>query len=196
MVEAGSGFGALAGYLAWRYSPRQVMAFDIRQDYVESARRSAAELGVGSRLLYETGDMRDFAAIRDGSADVVVLNNAFIYLATRADMNRALSALARVLRPGGLALFYHANKWSLREPFTKDPLIHLLPPALADRIANVTGWTHNHGRVRLLSPPEMRRRLGRAGFRDVRVGGYANGRVVTGRQAYLATFYGTVGRRR
>lgn len=196
VVEAGSGFGALAGYIAWRYSPREVVAFDIREDHVQSARRSAEGLGVGSRLHFETGDMRDFAAVEDGWADVVLLNNAFIYLPTRAEMEQSLSALARVVRPGGVALLYHANRWSLREPFSKDPLVHLLSPALADRVANVTGWKHNHGRVRLLSPPEMRRRLGRAGFRDVRVGAYSKGRVVTGRDAYLARYYGTVGRRR
>jgi SAM-dependent methyltransferase len=79
-------------------------------------------------------------------------------------MDAALHELHRVLAPGGRIVLYHANKWRLREPFSKDPIVHLLPPPLARGVSRVTGWRHNHGRVRLLSPLELSRRARRAGF--------------------------------
>jgi SAM-dependent methyltransferase len=195
VVEAGCGFGALAGYLAWHEAPAQLIAFDIRPDYVESARESARPLDLGDRLRYEVADMRRFDGIEDGFADVAILNNAFIYLPTKAEMRTALGALARVVKPGGHAFFYHANKWTLRDPFSGDPFVHLLPRTAADGVSTMTGWKHNHGRIRLVSPPEMARRLRRAGFDGVGVGGHRQGGLVTGRHAWLASFYGVVARR-
>jgi SAM-dependent methyltransferase len=195
IVEAGSGFGALAGYIAWRYRPKRLLAIDVRADYIESARESATALGVGDLLSYQVADMRDFAGMADASADLVIVNNAFIYLPTGDDMQHCLEALRRVVAPGGVVLFYHANKWALREPFTKDPIVHLVPAWAARHISGFTGWRHNHGRVRLLSPLEMRRRLRRAGFSDIRIGGYGEGGLVTGRNAYFKRFYAATGRR-
>jgi SAM-dependent methyltransferase len=194
IVEAGCGFGALAGYLAWRTDCASVLAFDVRDDLVDAARDSAGPLGVGDRLVYEPGDMRTFGPVPDAWADVVVLNNAFIYLPTAADMALAVTSLRRAVAPGGHVVVYHANRWRSREPFSGDPLVHLLPPRLADAVSRRTGWKHNHGRVRLLSPPRMAWMLRRAGFEHVRIGGWRRSAFVTGPRAYPAPYYGVVAR--
>jgi ubiquinone/menaquinone biosynthesis C-methylase UbiE len=168
VLEVGSGFGALASYLAWRGRPAQLLSLDVRADFVEMASSCAAEMKLDDRLAFTVGNMSDMSPISDASFDVVIANNAFIYLAKPGEMEAAAREFSRVLTPGGTVLFYHANKWRPREPFSKDPVVHLLPAPMARPVSRVTGWTHNHGRVRLISPPALARLMRRAGFVNVR----------------------------
>lgn len=190
IVELGCGFGAVAAYLAVVHDPATVDAVDSNRSYLTRARAAAERIGLGERLAFHEGDMRTVSLVVDpDSADAVVLNNAFIYLTSPADEEAALRECFSILRPGGVILLHHANKWRWREPFSKDPVVHLLPARVAATVSRVTGWRHNHGRVRLLSPLEMRRRLRHAGFERVRIGD-AHGREV-GRRAYVAPYYVT-----
>jgi hypothetical protein len=110
-------------------------------------------------------------------------------------MDRALSTFHRVLAPGGWLIVYHANKWRLREPFSKDPLMHLLPRPIADAVGRTTGWRHNKGRVRLLSPRELRRRARAAGFTRDRIVGFGPGVSTAGPRRHFGQFYGFAARR-
>lgn len=195
VLEAGCGFGALAGYLAWHEGPRQVVGIDNRTDFIEAATECSRGLGLGARLQFRVADMRDLDGIEDGAFDVVVVNNAYVYLPTACDGEEALGAFRRVLAPGGSLVFHQANKWVWHEPFSQDPLVHLLPPAIARRISGVTGWKHNHGRVRLVSPRQLRRALRRHGFVDVRTGAPHHGRILTGTKMRGARYFGAVARR-
>jgi ubiquinone/menaquinone biosynthesis C-methylase UbiE len=167
-LEVGCGFGALAGYLAWSGQPAHMTGIDVREEFVQTAQDAANRLGLDGRLTFERGDMTNLSTIADASVDVVLVNNALIYVTTKSGVRQALREFARVLRPGGVLVVYHANRWRLREPFTKDPIVHLLPPRVADVVSRVTGWRHNHGRVLLLSPPALSRLARRSGFTDVR----------------------------
>jgi len=196
VLELGCGFGALATYLAWSAGPSRLVATDLRGDFVETASRCVGQIGLDDRLRFVEADMRDLrTSLGHDRFDVVIANNSFIYLPTAADVDRALSELHEVLEPGGIALFYHANKWRWREPFTKSPVVHLLPPPLADAATRAFGWKHSHGRVRLLSPLELRRRLRRAGFHNVRIVGFGDGRHAEGPKRFLGTFYALSARR-
>jgi SAM-dependent methyltransferase len=163
VLEAGCGFGAFSAYLAWRARPRRIVPIDVDDGYLKVAREAMRAAGL-RHVHPQKADMRDLSAFPDGAFDAIVINNAFIYLPRAADMDAALHELHRVLAPGGRIVLYHANKWRLREPFSKDPIVHLLPPPLARGVSRVTGWRHNHGRVRLVSPVELSRRARRAGF--------------------------------
>ena len=110
-------------------------------------------------------------------------------------MERAVAELRRVTAPGGHVCFFHANSWQAREPFTRDPLVHLLPAGAAERVSRLTGWRHNHGRVRLVSAPALRRMLRRGGFDRVEIGAVRGGRVARPPRAYLGRFYAAVARR-
>lgn len=191
VLEAGCGFGALAAYFAIAMGPREVVGIDARLDFVTSANRCSEELGLSDRLRYVHSDMRALNRVGDEPFDVVVANNAFIYLPTRREMLDALKEFRRVLRPGGRVVFYHANLWQLREPFTRSPVVHLLPAPIAKGLAPITGWKHNHGRVRLVSPPQMARLLRKAGFEAVSFGASDHG-AVSRRAAYRSRFYATV----
>jgi hypothetical protein len=110
-------------------------------------------------------------------------------------MERAVAELRRVTAPGGHVCFFHANSWQAREPFTRAPIVHLLPTGAADAVSRLTGWQHNHGRVRLVSPPALRRMLRRGGFDRVEIGAVRGGRIARPPRAYLGRFYAAVAQR-
>lgn len=194
VLDCGAGFGAFAAYLSLDGDQPAVTAIEMRPEFSALAREVAAEAGLDS-VTYEVGDMRSLDGLADGSFDVVVVNNAFIYLNSKQDMRRAVAELARVTAPGGHVCFFHANAWQAREPFTQAPLVHLLPAAVAGHVSRLTGWEHNHGRVRLISAPAMSRLLRRGGFTEVKVGVVRGGAVARAPRAYLGRFYAAVARR-
>jgi SAM-dependent methyltransferase len=195
VLELGCGFGALAAYLAWSERPSCLVGVDVREEFVAAATEAAAAAGVDIPIEFAVADMRDLTRMTQRQFDLVVINNAFIYLTSARDMDRALAQIHDVLVPGGWLLAYHANKWRLREPFTNDPLMHLLPARAAELVAWRTGWKHNHGRVRLVSPPEMRRRARRAGLTDGRVIGFGPERTADGIKRYFGNFYALAAQR-
>jgi ubiquinone/menaquinone biosynthesis C-methylase UbiE len=195
VLEVGCGFGALAAYLALRGRPEMLVATDIRRDFLEAARECASEVGLDGLVNYVETDMRDMKMLPTGALDVVIVNNAFIYLTTKQAEREAISEFRRVLRPGGRIVFFHANKWRWREPFTQDPMVHLLPRPLATVAGSLTGWKHNHGRVRLISAPALRRQLRRARFGDVQIVGFGKERATTGLKRYTGNFYALAAQR-
>jgi SAM-dependent methyltransferase len=195
VLDCGAGFGAFAAYLSLERDAPLVTAVEMRPEFAALAKRVAAQAGLGDSIAYEVGDMRSLDSIADGSFDVVVVNNSFIYLTSKRDMQRAVAELRRVTVPGGHVCFFHANSWQAREPFTRDPVVHLLPAGAADAVSRLTGWQHNHGRVRLLSPPALRRMLRRGGFDRVEIGTVRGGRIARPPRAYLGRFYAAVARR-
>jgi ubiquinone/menaquinone biosynthesis C-methylase UbiE len=195
VLDCGSGFGAFAAYLSLERDAPLVTAVEMRPEFAAIAKRVVAQAGIGDAVAYEVGDMRSLEGIDDASFDLVVVNNSFIYLTSREDMEHAVAALRRVTAPGGRVCFFHANSWQLREPFTRDPLVHLLPVGAAERVSRWTGWRHNHGRVRLLSAPALARMLRAGGFERVEVGAVRGGRVARPPRAYLGRFYAAVAQR-
>jgi SAM-dependent methyltransferase len=195
VLDCGAGFGAFAAYLSLEGDAPRVTAVEMRPEFAALANRVAAQTGLDGAVTYEVGDMRSLDAIADASFDVVVVNNSFIYLTSKPDMQRAVAELRRVTAPGGHVCFFHANSWQAREPFTRDPVVHLLPAGAAGAVSRLTGWRHNHGRVRLLSPPALRRMLRRGGFDRVEIGAVRGARIARPPRAYLGRFYAAVARR-
>jgi 2-polyprenyl-3-methyl-5-hydroxy-6-metoxy-1,4-benzoquinol methylase len=196
VLEAGCGFGALASYLAIEHRPASLPAIDVREDYLAAAETAARAAGIPpERLEFRLHDMRDAGALGDRRYDVVIANNALIYLAGAGDMRRALHGFRRILRPGGALVMHHANRWAKREPFTGDPVVHLLPAVVARPLARVTGWRHNHGRIKLLTPPGQLLMLWRAGFTDLSVSALRNERIINGPAAWSSRFFAVSARR-
>jgi ubiquinone/menaquinone biosynthesis C-methylase UbiE len=195
VLDCGAGFGAFAAYLSLQRDAPLVTAVEMQPEFAALAKRVAAQAGLGDAVSYEVGDMRSLDGIADGSFDVVVVNNSFIYLTSKEDMQRAVAELRRVTAPGGRVCFFHANSWQAREPFTRDPVVHLLPAVAAAAVSRLTGWRHNHGRVRLLSPPALRRMLRQGGFDQVEIGAVRGAHIARPPRAYLGRFYAVVARR-
>jgi SAM-dependent methyltransferase len=198
VLEAGCGFGALAAYLAWAEAPAAVVAVDIRDDYLGPGRQAARILGMPEeRLRFVRGDLRAVDTVVGDGFDVVVANNALLYLNGRGDLDSALAALARALRPGGIIAIYQANRWRRDDPFTHAPVVHLLPRRAADVLARRRGWRHSHDRVRLVSPPALALRLRRAGFGALRITGFhADARRNQDLRRLFSSFFAITARRR
>ena len=195
VLDCGAGFGAFAAYLSLDRDAPLVTAVEMRPEFAALAKRVAAQTDLGDAIAYEVGDMRSLDGIEDASFDLVVVNNSFIYLTSKQDMQRAIAELRRVTAPGGHVCFFHANHWQVREPFTRAPVVHLLPAAAAKRVSRLTGWQHNHGRVRLVSAPALRRMLRRGGFDQVEIGAVRGARIARPPRAYLGRFYAAVAQR-
>lgn len=193
LLEVGSGFGALAAYLALRTGADRVVGVDVRRDFVETAADCARRLEIEDRVQYVQSDMRALHRIGESGVDVLIANNAFIYLPTAKEMDAALREFHKLLSPGGWVLLFHANRWTWREPFTKAPILHLVPSPVARAISRVTGWKHSHGRVRLIAPWELRWRLRRAGFEDIRFGGFDQRGLTPG--GHFRSYYAMVARK-
>jgi 2-polyprenyl-3-methyl-5-hydroxy-6-metoxy-1,4-benzoquinol methylase len=191
VLDCGAGFGAFAAYLALGDDAPLVTAIDNRPEFTEIGSNVAAEVGLDG-VVYETSEMQDLGRYDRESFDVVVVNNALIYLTGAEQRTAALREFHRVLAPAGRALVFHANRWQLREPFTGAPLVHLMPRGVADLFSRTLGWEHNHGRVDLVSAPRLRRELRSAGFGEVQIGGLAKGRVVSPPRAHFGRFYAAV----
>lgn len=164
VLDTGSGFGALAAYLALEGGPAAMVASDVRRDLLALGSACADAVGeLRSVLEFVVADVRDLSQWEAASFDVVMLTGVVPYL-TRSELEGALAGIRRVLAPDGVVVLYQSNRWWPVDRFSGRPLVHLLP-RVRDR-----------GRVRLRSLPELRRHLRRAGFAPRAALGFARNR--------------------
>jgi S-adenosylmethionine-dependent methyltransferase len=103
VVDVGAGTGGFAVRLA--ELGHQVTVIDPSPDALAAARWRAAELGV--TLTAVQGEAVEIAGlVGDGAADLVVCHNVLEYVDSPA---AAMTAIARVLRPGGTVSVLAAN---------------------------------------------------------------------------------------
>jgi 2-polyprenyl-3-methyl-5-hydroxy-6-metoxy-1,4-benzoquinol methylase len=160
LIDLGCGFGALSVFFAGQGAT--VTGIDPIADRLEVGRAVAAEHGLPVEFSPGRMEELDFA---DESFDLAIQNNSLCYITNRQDRRSALAETARVLRPGGFVVIRNPNRWHPRDQFTGLPLITLLPPHTATRLAGRLGRPRSE--VRLVSPLEGKRELRRAGFTDV-----------------------------
>jgi SAM-dependent methyltransferase len=152
LIEAGAGFGRLAGeYGAFA----EVVLVDASELHVEASRDALAG---DPRLEVLLGDVLDLP-VPDASFDAAVMVRVLHHF---ADPEPVLRELGRVVRPGGILVLEYANKRNLK--------------AIARRILGRQDWSpfepgsvayrpfhHDH------APATVRRALRAAGFRVERV---------------------------
>jgi SAM-dependent methyltransferase len=160
LIDLGCGFGAMSVFFAQQGA--MVTGIDPIADRLEVGRAVAAEHDLPVEFSQGWMEKLEFA---DESFDLAIQNNSLCYLVDRGDRHSALTETARVLGPGGLVVIRNPNRWHPRDQFTGFPLISLLPPDAATRLAGRLGRPRSE--VRLVSPPEAKRELRRAGFADV-----------------------------
>jgi SAM-dependent methyltransferase len=161
LLDLGCGFGSLALVFATRGA--RVTALDPNGERLQVGVRVAARHGLA--VTWRTGEM-GVTALPADSFDAVVMNNSFCYVIPRAARRRALRDALRALRPGGVLVLRNPARFRPLDPFTRLPLISLLPPRAACAASRLLGRPRS--RVRLLSTTAARRELRRAGFADVR----------------------------
>ena len=135
VLDYGCGHGMAAIVLARRGA--HVTAFDLSPGYLHEARRRAAANGVSIEFVRAEGARLPFA---DGAFDRIWGNAVLHHL----DLRMAARELARVLRPGGVAVFC--------EPWGENPLLNWarkrIPYPGKDRTADEQPLRRRH--VRLL----------------------------------------------
>lgn len=159
LLDLGCGFGALSAFFAARGAV--VTGIDPIESRLRVGRAVAAEHGLAVDL--RQGRMEEIE-LDDSSFDLAVQNNSLCYIVSRGHRRAALAETLRVLRPGGLVVIRNPNRWNPVDQFTGLPLIQLLPPRQAARLAELGGRPRS--KVRLTSPLEGVRELRRAGFGD------------------------------
>jgi 2-polyprenyl-3-methyl-5-hydroxy-6-metoxy-1,4-benzoquinol methylase len=160
LADLGCGFGALSAYFAFRGA--RVAGIDLNRRRLEVGRRVAERHGLDVELA--KGSMEE-PRLEPGGFDVVVMNNSLCYLAAEALQQRALRAALALLTPGGAIVIRNPNRLHPIDQFTEIPLLGLLAPADAVRVAGRLG--RRRSLCRLTSPRTARRELQAAGFGDV-----------------------------
>jgi SAM-dependent methyltransferase len=99
ILDAGCGSGSMAREIARAASGSAVVGIDLRDKYVDYARRRAEADGIRN-LAFETGDVRQLH-FADASFDIIWTKYLLQWV---ADPMRAMHEFARVLKPGGLLI--------------------------------------------------------------------------------------------
>jgi 2-polyprenyl-3-methyl-5-hydroxy-6-metoxy-1,4-benzoquinol methylase len=139
-VACGVGWAAIA--IAVGYPGVTVDGFDLDPASIELARANAEMAGVADRVHFQVRDAGDAAAV--GQYDVAVVIEAIHDLARPVE---ALSAIRRMLRPGGIALVadektqdrFTAPASEIERLYYGFSILTCLPAAMNDRPTAATG---------------------------------------------------------
>lgn len=160
VADLGCGFGALSVFFAFQGAT--VIGIDLNRRRLEVGRRVAERHGLGVELERQS---MEAPALPEESFDIVVMNNSLCYLAEPGAQLRALRAARELLVPGGAIVVRNPNRLHPVDQFSGIPLLGLLAPEEAARVADRLGRRRSH--CRLLSPRAARRELREAGFAGV-----------------------------
>lgn len=117
ILDAGCGSGSMAREIARTAPKANVVGVDLRDDYIDYARRRTAEAGL-KNLSFETGDIRELPYSND-SFDIIWTKYVLQWV---AEPMRAMREFARVLKPGGLLISVNFDGFAVtHEP--PDPAI-------------------------------------------------------------------------
>lgn len=161
VLDLGAGFGSLSVYFA--HLGAEVVAVEPNEARLQLGVSVARRYGLAMSAVCAHADA---LPLPDAAFHIAVVNNALCYLVDRGARRAALAELLRVLLPGGWIVMRNPNRITPLDPFTRLPVVALLPPALSRRVARWLG--HDRSDVRLTSPFGAVLELHRAGFAGAR----------------------------
>ncbi len=168
VCELGAGFGGLCVHFLLEHGAGTVLAVDQRPLHARAIETIAVEFGLDGLTVVEA-DLQAFPG-HGGAMELAVLNDV-LYTANLSP-ERVAAACARILRPGGIALFRNVNRAFGPEVVSHRDGTQFLDPDSADRAARFlgrgSGSTLAH---RPLSPWALAAFLRQAGFDDFRLSG-------------------------
>jgi ubiquinone/menaquinone biosynthesis C-methylase UbiE len=125
ILECGAGTGRFAAEMARR--GYRVLATDVSPGMLDQTRKRVEMEGLSDRVSVEYGDIYNLK-FPDGTFDFVYSLRVLNQLADNQDKRRAITELARVVRPGGWLLFDVVNLHSLA--ILKNASWHISPRAV------------------------------------------------------------------
>jgi SAM-dependent methyltransferase len=161
VLDLGAGFGAVALYCA--HLGAEVVAVDPNEQRMRVALAIAQRHALPLSTVAAHAQSLPFA---DADFDLVIANNSLCYIVGRGDHLQALREIRRVLKPSGWVVMRNPNRLHPRDQFTGLPLLSLLGPTLARRVAH--RLDRHRSEVRLRSPAGAVWQLRRAGFTRAR----------------------------
>jgi 2-polyprenyl-3-methyl-5-hydroxy-6-metoxy-1,4-benzoquinol methylase len=99
VLDAGTGFGQYAYYIARRYPQAEVVGVDVKAEYLERARRFLAHTPVAARVHFAMDDLTQLRT--EGPFDVILAVDVLEHI---EDDQAVLYHFARVLRYGGFVV--------------------------------------------------------------------------------------------
>jgi ubiquinone/menaquinone biosynthesis C-methylase UbiE len=97
LLDCGCGVGSITLDLAAHVAPGQVVGVDMDDGQLDVARKEAERRGIGN-IRFEVGNLYELP-FEDASFDAVLAHTVLVHL---RDQPKALRALRRVLKPGGV----------------------------------------------------------------------------------------------
>ncbi|MGH9775395.1 MAG: class I SAM-dependent methyltransferase [Candidatus Acidiferrales bacterium] len=163
VLEVGCGAGFTT--LALAEKGLHVQAQDVAMGMVEQTLRHATEAGLAERICVNLGDIHSLTFPDDSFPLALAIG----VLPWCEDPSRALSELARVLRPEGYLLFTVDNRWRLHYLINpaRTPLLEPLR-ALSRVLRKLFGWSAGGRLNRLHSIREVNSMLREADLEKVR----------------------------
>lgn len=99
VLDAGTGFGQYAYFVARTYPNTRVHAVDLKEDYLERARRFVGQTQQAGQITFVVDDLTDLKA--EGPFDLILSVDVMEHI---EDDRAVFRHFARVLRPGGHVL--------------------------------------------------------------------------------------------
>lgn len=136
ILDTGCGYGSIPVYLAARFPAAKIFATDVTDHYFWVGQAAAADLGL-KNIEFAVADLRSLP--RDRRFDFVMSCNMLNFMASRADLERGVAALASTLADQGRLFIHTPHFWSVFEPFTGIPFLQFLPRRWQSALARWSG---------------------------------------------------------
>lgn len=160
LLDVGCGYGGIPIFLAQTYPHAQVTAIDTSDRFFRVGQRTAQGLDL-ENLSFQTKNILDVTD-KEGY-DIIIASNVINFLTTPQDLEHACSNLMQALKPGGWAVIHTPHFWSFIEPFTKIPLLQLLPIHIREKVSRFFKKRSSFQDIRLPSFYELQRFLRKHG---------------------------------
>jgi len=140
ILDAGCGSGSMAREIAKAASGSIVVGIDLRDKYIDYARRQAEAEGL-KNLTFEAGDVRELH-FPDGAFDIIWTKYLLQWV---AEPMQAMSEFARVLKPGGLLVSANFDGFAVTneppdpaiQPITEFVFSGLVDPFIGRKMAGM-----------------------------------------------------------
>lgn len=152
ILDVGCGYGSVAAYLAKKFEKADVLATDVSSNYYRCGEQAAKRSKI-SNIKFRDGRAEELDD--ENQYDLIICCNMLNFLNSSYLLNQTLSKLCGALKPGGKLVIHTPHFWSLREPFTRIPLLHFFPTSFQSYVANKLGGRNTLSDVRNPSEGEI-----------------------------------------